>query len=173
MNLKSIEAKDFKENIFKILDEDWLLVSAQKNGRVNPMTIAWGQMGMLWNKPVFIVAIRPERFTDSYLKDSDNFSISGFNEEYKEVLTYCGKNSGRDKDKIRETGLSLKYKDSFPYYEEAKFTILCKKIALMELKEENILEDALVEKWYSKNSSHGGGYHNIYIGEIKEILLKK
>ncbi len=173
MTFEKVDPKNFDKNIFKALDDDWLLISAEKDGRTNPMTIAWGQAGMMWNKPVFIAAVRPERFTDSFIQASDKFTISGFEGEAKDILSYCGKESGRNVDKIKETGLELKYKNDAPYYENAKFNIICRKIAQLDLKEENILESDIVNKWYTSTSGHGGGYHNIYIGEIEEILVKK
>ena len=48
------------------------------------MTASWGGMGILWNKPVVFVFIRPQRFTNSLVSMSYNDSIEDINDE-KEV----------------------------------------------------------------------------------------
>lgn len=34
----------------------------------NVMTASWGCVGWLWNKPVAVIFVRPERFTHDLLK---------------------------------------------------------------------------------------------------------
>ena len=44
-------------NACRMIGKDWMLVCAGDNA----MTASWGGMGVLWNKPVAFVFIRPQR----------------------------------------------------------------------------------------------------------------
>lgn len=74
MAFHSIKPAGLTENIFDLIGKDWFLMSAEKEGRVNPMTVAWATMGILWQKPVVMCAVRPERFTREFLDAAEGFS---------------------------------------------------------------------------------------------------
>ena len=58
-----IKPEELHENPFSLIGEDWMLVAASDGSRVNAMTASWGGMGILWNKKVAFVFIRPQRYT--------------------------------------------------------------------------------------------------------------
>lgn len=105
-------------------------MSAEKDGRVNPMTVAWATMGILWQKPVVICAVRPERFTREFLDASDVFSLTVFENSWRKMLGYCGTVSGRQEDKVAKAGLTVAHKDGVPYFEENRMAFLCKKLCV-------------------------------------------
>jgi len=74
--------------------------------RVNPMTIGWGEIGIVWGKPVFTVLVRPSRFTFGLMEDADEFSVNVPGEALAEACMLCGTRSGRDIDKMAEAGLA-------------------------------------------------------------------
>ena len=100
MAFHSIKPVQMTENIFSLISKDWFLMSAEKEGRVNPMTVAWATAGILWQKPVVMCAVRPERFTREFLDASDVFSLTVFDNSCRKMLGYCGTVSGRDQDKV-------------------------------------------------------------------------
>ena len=71
------------------------------------MTASWGCLGWLWNKPVAVVFIRPERFTHEFIEANDTMTLSflGHSEEARKIYNFCGSKSGRDLDKCEATGL--------------------------------------------------------------------
>jgi len=73
--MKEINYQDFNENIFKMIGEDWLLVTAEKDGKVNTMTASWGGTGILWNKRVAYIFIRPQRYTKEFIDSNDKLSF--------------------------------------------------------------------------------------------------
>ncbi|MEG1996798.1 MAG: flavin reductase family protein, partial [Oscillospiraceae bacterium] len=81
-----------------------------------------------WNKNVATIYIRPQRYTYSFIEDSDTFTISFLKDGYKKALEFCGKNSGRNCDKVKESGLSPFSTDSGIAFEEAKLILVCKKL---------------------------------------------
>ena len=74
-NPESIQDKPWQEiapteidlNPIRMIDQDWLEVSAGKEGIMNLMTISWGTIGELWNKPVFIVYVSTSRYTHKFM----------------------------------------------------------------------------------------------------------
>ncbi|HOK57321.1 MAG TPA: flavin reductase [bacterium] len=78
-----------------------LLVSVDKKGKPNPMAIGWGAMGEIWGKPVFIVLVRPSRYTYSLIEQTEDFSVNVADESMKDIVIYCGTVSGRNHDKFK------------------------------------------------------------------------
>ena len=93
-------------NPFEKFNKDWALVTAGDKDSFNSMTIAWGAMGTIWNKSVVTIYIRPDRYTFSFLEKNDYFTVSFYPESCRDTLRMLGTKSGRDSDKIKESGLT-------------------------------------------------------------------
>ena len=63
MRFETILAQDIQYNPFEMIGKQWLLVSAGDKERCNTMTASWGGVGVIWNKNVVTVYIRPQRYT--------------------------------------------------------------------------------------------------------------
>ena len=124
------------------------------------MTASWGGIGELWNKDVCFIFIRPQRYTYEFVEKNDLFTVSFYGKEYKKALSFCGTKSGRDYDKAKETGLTPLFIDGTVSFEEAKLTLVCRKIAFQDMK-----PDGFVDKTIDNNYKDGD-YHRIYVGEI-------
>ena len=99
-----IRAEDLTENTFKMIGNEWFLVAAEKDSKVNAMTASWGAFGVLWQKNSAFIFIRDSRFTQDFVDSSETFSLSVINHaEYADMLVYMGKVSGRDEDKIAQS----------------------------------------------------------------------
>ena len=74
-----------KENInpFQRIGQDWMLISAEREGKVNTMTASWGMMGVFWGKNVVTVGIRPQRFTKEFVDAGEFFTLTFFDGERK------------------------------------------------------------------------------------------
>ena len=103
--MKKLEVKDLKENFFETIGKEWMLVTAGTKEKFNTMTASWGGIGWLWNKPVAFVFIRPERYTYEFVEENDHLTLSFLGEENKKIHAVCGSKSGRNIDKVKETGL--------------------------------------------------------------------
>lgn len=167
-NYKEISAAELKENAFKLIGKDWMLVSAQKNDITNAMTASWGGLGVMWGKDVAFVVIRPQRYTKEFVDNSDNFSLSFFDDSYKKTLSYFGTVSGRDEDKIAKSELTLSFDNSVPFFEEAKTILFCKKLYVQNFDEKCFLDKEIIERWYPQKD-----YHTLYIAEITKVLTKQ
>ena len=67
MAMKEIRAEEIKDNAFSLIGKDYLAVTVQAEGKVNAMTASWGGLGVLWNKNVATIYIRPSRYTKELL----------------------------------------------------------------------------------------------------------
>ncbi len=77
------------------------------SGRPNPMTIGWGQIGIVWSRPTLTVLVRQNRYTYACLRAAESFTVSvPAPGKLKDELFLCGTTSGRDIDKFRAAGLT-------------------------------------------------------------------
>lgn len=166
---KEIKPEDLKDNPFKLIGQDWMLITAGNQTRANAMTASWGTIGRLWEKDVVFIFVRQSRYTKTLLDNEEGFSCAFFDhQKYLKELAYMGSASGRKEDKIKKAGLSLSFKDGVPYFNEARLVFLCSKISKASLSEETILDKKIIQSTYEDND-----FHHLYIGEIKKILIKK
>jgi len=158
----------FKSNIFELWDKQWFLLTSGdfKSGRYNTMTVSWGYFGIMWNKPMAVVVVRPVRHTFEFIEKYDTFTLNAFPEKYHNDLKLLGTKSGKDGDKIAETALSVcaSQKIAAPSFNQAELIVECKKIYWDDYKPEHFL-DTGIEKNYPRKD-----YHRIYYGEIKQIM---
>ncbi|WP_029904613.1 flavin reductase [Prevotella sp. 10(H)] len=165
---KETNIKNYLSNPFELKDK-WMLISAAKNdGTVNTMTASWGGFGVMWNKEVVFIVIRPQRYTKEFVDNSDTLSLTFFDESHKKALAYLGKASGRDEDKIAKTGLSVAKDNDIPYFEEAEKVIFAKKLFVQPIHESAFLDKHLINKWYAEKD-----FHYLYIAEVTKILEKE
>lgn len=142
-----------------------LLVSVSKDGQPNVMTIGWGLIGVIWRKPVFIVAIRPSRYTYRLIEETGDFTVNVPSKDMGSVVEYCGTVSGRDHDKFKEKRLKAvpsKYVKS-PIIDQCPINYECKVIYKTKL------EPAVVPKDVRSLFYLGNDYHTLYFGEILTV----
>ncbi len=158
--------KEVKENLVKLISDDWALVSAGDKEKWNTMTISWGTVGELWGKDVVFAFIRPQRYTKEFMDNSDYFTVSFFDEKYKDALKICGTKSGRDCDKINLAGLTPAFDGEAVYPSEARLVIKCRKISVQKMDNSGFIDESI------ESNYHSGDYHFVYIGEIEKVLEK-
>ena len=165
---KTIAPQEIADNPFKLIGDDWGLVTACGQDGLNTMTVSWGGVGVLWGKPAAFIFIRPQRYTFEFIENTDFFTISFFDGGFRKALGFCGSKSGRDVDKVKETGLTPAFSDEgAPYFEEARMVLVCKKLYGQFLSEEGVSDGAAVLPNYN-----GGDWHKMYVGEIVKVLTK-
>lgn len=167
MKFKEINTDEFSFSPFKVIGKDWMLITAQKDNKVNTMTASWGGLGVMWGKNVAYIAIRPQRYTKEFVDYASNLSLSFFDNNFKKQLSYLGSVSGRNEDKISKSELTLNYEDAAPYFEEANKVLICKKLFAQEFKPESFIEQDIRSKFYPEYD-----YHTLYIAEITKVLIK-
>lgn len=167
--MKRIEIKDLTENFFETISKEWMLVTAGTPEHFNTMTASWGGIGFLWNKPVAFVFIRPERYTYEFAEKNEYLTLSFLGDENRQIHNICGSKSGRDTDKVQETGLKpLPTPEGNITFEQSRLTLECRKLYSRMLEPESFIDKQPLEKWYSENN----GMHKMYIVEIVNVWKK-
>ena len=160
------------DGIFDKIGKEWMLITAKgktKDGKeaVNTMTASWGGCGILWNRPVAFVFVRPQRFTFPLLETSDAFSLSFLPEEKREALRICGTLSGKNTDKWSAAGLTPAKKEGVPFVGEAKEVLFCRKLYAAPLRKEAFLVPELLDNYRAND------FHQMYVAEITSAMKRK
>ena len=150
-NFTTIKPQEVPDNVFKLIGDDWMLITAGEPDNFNTMTASWGGMGILWNMPVAICYIRPQRHTFGFVEKSDYYTLSFFGKEHRRILNFCGSKSGRDYDKVKETGLRpFTTEKGNIGFDQARLIMECKKLYADDLKQDHFLYPEYHQKKLSK-----------------------
>jgi len=173
MNFKKVEPKDLQINPMTILSDKWpLLTAGNLEGGFNTMTIAWGHIGNIWatggGRLTFVAYVRPQRYTHEFMDKNDLFTVSVLPPEFKDKLAYLGRVSGRDEDKVANSGLTPVFSHGTTYFAQAKMVFVCRKLYQAPILDEGFVDRDLMNKVYPEKD-----YHTFYIGEVVEILEKE
>lgn len=162
MKKQEINVKELNGNVFEMIGDQWMLITAKKDGKINTMTASWGAMGIMWGKNVATAYIRPQRYTKEFVDSSDVFTLSFFGGEQKKAMGHLGSVSGRtEPDKIDRAGLHVTEVEGYPTFEEATLTLVCKKLYVQEMRPECFLGTEEIERWYPDKD-----FHYMYMAEI-------
>jgi flavin reductase (DIM6/NTAB) family NADH-FMN oxidoreductase RutF len=158
--------REFTGSPFERISAQWMLITAGnlESGKENwnTMTASWGGLGVLWNREVSFMFIRPSRHTFGYANGAGLITLSFFDEKYRDALKLCGEKSGRDTNKAEAAGLTpVFFRDGSVSFKEAKDILVCKKIYAQDLDPELFLDKEAIEKNYK-----GNDYHRMFIGEL-------
>ena len=165
--MNQINIKEIKESAVSLFNDRWALITAGNNESFNTMTASWGGLGELWNKDVCFIFIRPQRYTYEFIEREEYFTVSVFGEQYRKALTFCGRNSGRDCDKISETGLTPKAIGESMGFEESEITLLCKKLYFQDIDPKGLVDADIDGACYPDKD-----YHRMYIGQVVATYVK-
>ena len=164
---KEINIIELKDNFVKMISNDWALLTAGKSDDFNTMTVSWGGIGELWNKDVCFVFVRPQRYTYEFMEKNDYFSLSFFGGEYKKELGVCGSKSGRDIDKMVETGFTPVDLGEATGFEQAKVNVVLKKLAYQDMKPDGFVDESIMNNYASND------FHRVYVGEIVKVIIEE
>lgn len=163
MGKLSVPALSYTMESLQVLNQEGLLLaSTDKGGRFNIMTIGWGLIGTLWRRPLFLVAVRPSRYTHGLIEETGVFTVNVPARGMEDVVDFCGSVSGRDYDKFKEKGLKALPGKAVraPIIVECPINYECQVLYKARLQREG-LHEKIIETIYPQ-----GGYHTLYFGEI-------
>ncbi len=167
--MKEIIPIEIKENLVKLISKDWKLVTAGSKDNFNTMTANWGFIGELWFMDMVEVFIRQQRYTKEFVDQAGSFTLSFFSDAYKKTLSVLGTKSGRDMDKMHESGLTpIELESGEIAFSEAKLIIECRIVYSDILDEHHFLDPEVFEKCYA-NPKIPGGIHTRYYAEILKV----
>ena len=166
--MHNVSPETLTDNVFKLISQDWMLITAGDRTKFNMMTANWAGLGYLWYQPVSFCFVRPQRYTYEFLEKSALYSLSFFSDEYREALSLCGSQSGREVDKVKATGLTPAFTDTgTPYFAEARLVLECRKLYARSLEEAGFVDTGIPAEVYADKD-----YHRMYVGGIVQCLVR-
>jgi len=122
-----------------------------KRGRPNIITLAWAMPTSI-NPQLVAVSIRPERHSFALIEETKEFVVNIPTMDILKATLFCGRKSGRDYDKFKETSLTPlpARKVKPPIIKECAAHLECK-----------------------LHSQFTTGDHTIFVGEIIEAYADK
>lgn len=173
-----------KEPTITIFPYPVYLISCEYEGKSNITTAGW--VAPVCNEPpMFGVSLRASRYSHDLIKSSGKFALNIPTQDILEEVDYCGTFSGKDSDKIKETGLTLikTSKDSPPIIEECPINLECRVKKTTDLgshthfigKVERILVDDNFENFSNFFIAVGINYYGLsgLIGGCRNIYLRR
>lgn len=152
---RSIKPEEIPGNPIYTIDEEWMLITAGTPEKFNSMTASWGGYGV-WKVPVTFILVHADRYTFQFLEKEEYYTLSFFDPaKYRDpLLKIFGRKSGRDTDKVKESGFTPLFTNPGMAYAEARMIIVCK-------------------KKYSTFTGVEGKSHKLYFGEIVSVWERK
>ena len=169
MSLKQIEANTLTFNPFEKLSKQWALVSAGSLDKFNMMTVSWGAVGVIWGKPSATVYIRHSRYTKEFVDAGDTFVLTFLKDGHRDALNTLGSKSGRDMDKMHQSGLTPIVLDGQHAFDEAHTVLVCRTLYSDWVDPARFRDPAVFETSYPDAQD----VHRIYVAEVCSAFVRK
>lgn len=164
---RKIQFPEYSTEILEQIKKGAFL-TVKANDEVNTMTISWGSIGFMWNKPVFTVMVRHSRHTYKLMEKANCFTVSmPLHGKLKQELSICGTQSGKDINKFDQCNLTLKDGNEVdcPIIDNCDLHIECDVVYKSAMNSDNV-EPTIIENYYPSDN-----YHVIYYGVIKDSYI--
>ncbi len=128
---------------------------------INTMTIGWALIGYIWQRNIFMVAVRNSRHTFSIIEKALDFTVTVPSTDMKDALMFCGSNSGRKVDKFTACNLipAAAQQTGSPVLQMPGIHLECR-ICFKAPMNSACLDPALDDLYPEKD------YHTLYFGDI-------
>lgn len=159
-----MQTRNYLDQADKLMEriKQGAFLTVKAKDTVNTMTIGWATVGVIWQKPIFMIAVRDSRHTFTLIEKTDNFTVSiPSTKEYNKAIAFCGTKSGREFDKFKECKLTTKPAQQVdsPIIDIPGIHYECK----------IVYKSAMVSRFLNENLNDlypNKDYHTLYFGEI-------
>ncbi len=170
MTLKQINASDIDGKLIDMIGNQWMLITSGNIDSFNMMTASWGFLGYIWGYPAAMCVVRPTRYTKEWLDKTHSYTLTFFPDKYKKILAELGSKSGRNMDKMHDSGLTpIQLPTGDVSYQEATLTIVCRVAYSQAMTQSSFIDKTIMPKWYPIGPSD---LHTMYIGQIMAVYQK-
>ncbi|MDD5703832.1 MAG: flavin reductase [Dehalococcoidales bacterium] len=146
-----------------------LLAAGSFSGVKNVMTIGWMTFGVVWNRPICVIMVRPTRYTYSLIEETNSFTVNVPAPGMEDITAFCGCNSRNEVDKITALGMAFfkaKTVDSINL-DNCLLTYECRVAGKCDMYPYMIADDVLLNHY--KGGTRKDNYHRVFFGEIMNI----
>ena len=154
----------------KILGSTGLLLAAGSPVKpTNAMAIGWGTLGIVWGQPMWVVLVRPSRYTYQLIEETGDFTVNVPTPDLADAVAYCGSHSGKNEDKLAKLGLTV-----LPSQKVKSGSIVpcpinyeCKVLGKSDIVPQ-MLSEMPQNQYYAQ-----GDYHRVYFGQVLTAYADK
>jgi flavin reductase (DIM6/NTAB) family NADH-FMN oxidoreductase RutF len=149
-----------QDSINKIRGGAFLTVKSV-NG-LNTMAIGWASFGVVWRKPIMMVAVRTSRHTFGIIEAAKDFTVTVPAGDMRKEIAFCGSKSGRDVDKFKLCNLETagSRQVASPVIRTRGRHYECRIVY------KSAMDPAHLDKEYDSFLYPDKEYHTLYFGEI-------
>ena len=169
---REVNIWDYAGKILEVMDKGILMTTAAGD-ETNTMIIGWGHLGIIWGKPTFCAYVRESRHTKKLVDQNREFTVNiPLGAIDKNIVAVCGSKSGRDIDKFETLGLETEpgMTVSVPGIRQLPLTLECK-VLYQQDQDAAAIDEAALNRYYTKGTRNGEDFHTLYIGEITAAYI--
>ncbi len=107
MSIKQVDYMAVAEKVMKQMAEGAFL-TVKSDDEMNTTIIGWATIGVVWQKPILMIAVRKSRHTFSILEQAEDFTVSVPLKNMKDKILCCGTKSGKDVNKYKKCKLATR-----------------------------------------------------------------
>lgn len=169
----SIEPTEIAANVFKLVGEDYTVITGGRADDFNSMTASFGGWGQLFDYPTTWCFLRANRYTLEYIKEKKTYTMSYFADRYKDQVLYFGSQTGKGTDKMKNSTLSaVETPMGNMAYKEAQLILECEVIEITTVNPADFYSERgkqFVEEAYKEAND----YHKLVFGKITSVWIRK
>jgi flavin reductase (DIM6/NTAB) family NADH-FMN oxidoreductase RutF len=171
---KAVDVKGIPEDAFKLIGEDFAVLTAGDSSQYNSMVAGWGGWGVIFSKPSTFLMLRSNRYTLELMRKKQTYTMAFFDEEYKPDIMEFGKSSGRDSDaKMKDTKLTaVQTPAGNMTFKESKLIIECKLVQVTTVSPDDFYTEES-KKFITDAYAEVKGYHKVVFGEITDVWVRE
>ncbi|MHC4984135.1 MAG: flavin reductase family protein [Planctomycetota bacterium] len=158
-----IRPSEYYDNVIEIMTSQGLLLgSYDAAGKPNIMTIGWGSVGAIWGMPVWIVLVRPSRYSYACIEHTGCFSVNVPTASMSMACAVAGSRSGRDVDKFAECNLTAEKGKTVlaPVVGECPIIYECQVVHSNDVLPAKLADEILSGAYID------GDFHRLYFGKV-------
>jgi flavin reductase (DIM6/NTAB) family NADH-FMN oxidoreductase RutF len=169
----AVGVEELSENVFSLFTHSNAVITAGNIVSYNSMVASDGGWGILMNKPVTFCELRGIRYTLEVILRDSIYTMSWFDERYREEFMKFGRVSGRSSNKMSETTLTaVPTPLGSMTFKEARLVISCR-LAQTHTVNPDELYAAENKEFFVNAQKEVGVWHKIVFGDIVGAWVRK
>ena len=170
---KSIDVKDIPGEPFTLVSENYGILTVGNPDKFNSMITSWGGWGIQFGKPAVFHMLRSNRYTLELIREQDKYTVSFFDQKYKQDVMPFGTKSGRNSNKMAETQLTpVQTPNGRMAYKEASIILECTLQGVTTVSPDDFKNEDN-RKFITDAYAETGDYHKIVFSEITNVWVRK
>lgn len=168
-----IQPDEIEGSPFSILSKNYTVVTSGFAESFNSMVIGEGMLGGSSRKLATSMRMRGNGYTLEKILETQTYTLTIFDERFKEQFMLFGQSSGRNSDKMKETTLTSVATPSGKFsYKEAYLIIECSLAETYTINLDEVYNDEN-HKFYEDAYNSVGSYHKVVVGDITNVWIRK